>query len=90
MADKFGRSRNICIWIFYFFADKFKMDGVLEIEIHDLKEQGDHDVAAHLKLWSGDLAQTIKTAAKTGKLNDWLVSMAAGTSYSLWKEIYGV
>jgi len=70
-----------------FFADKFKLDSVLEMEIHDLKEQGDHDVAAHLKLWSGDLVQTIKTAAKTGKLNDWMVSMAAGTSYSLWKEI---
>jgi hypothetical protein len=30
----------------------------------------------HLKIWQGDLQQTIKDAIKEKKLDDWLVSMS--------------
>ena len=70
-----------------FFADKSRIDDLLAIEEDTIKEQGDHDIAAHLSLWSGNLIETIRTASNTGKLTDWLVSAAAGISYSLWKEM---
>ena len=56
--------------------------------VNQWKEQGNEDAVAHLKLWSGDLSDTIKDSirGKGVKLNDWLVSMAAGISYPLWKE----
>ena len=70
-----------------FFEDRSKVDELLAMEGDYMEEQGDHDVAAHLSLWSGNLIETIKTASKTGKLTDWLVSAAAGISYNLWKEM---
>ena len=38
----------------------------------------DEERGANLMLWSGDVGDTIKAAIEGGKLNDWLVSMAAG------------
>ena len=69
-----------------FFADKFGMDNLIDIEVQQWKEQGQDDAVANLMLWSGDVGDTIKAAIEGGKLNDWLVSMAAGVSYPLWKE----
>ena len=56
--------------------------------VNQWKDQGNDDAVANLKLWSGDLSDTIKDSirGKGVKLNDWLVSMAAGISYPLWKE----
>jgi hypothetical protein len=35
----------------------------------------------HLKIWQGDLQQTIKDAIKAKKLDDWLVSMSPSVSH---------
>merc|ERR1712029_1227737 len=55
--------------------------------VQQWKESGIEENVNHLMLYRGDICDQIRAAIDgKGKLTDWLVSMAAGVSYPLWKE----
>lgn len=51
-----------------------------------LESKGHRNAALNLRLWHGDVAETIRKAAKAGQLNDWMINVAAGASRRLWEE----
>jgi len=70
-----------------FFADKFGMDSLMDLEVQQWKETGVDDAVNNLMLYRGTISDQIRAAIEGKcKLTDLLVSMAAGVSYPLWKE----
>jgi gem associated protein 5 len=46
----------------------------------------DDNSVAHLLQWSGNTGEAVEKAIEAERLSDWLVSLAASTSYSLWRS----
>uniref|UniRef100_A0A0K2ULA9 Gem (Nuclear organelle) associated protein 5 [Orcinus orca] n=1 Tax=Lepeophtheirus salmonis TaxID=72036 RepID=A0A0K2ULA9_LEPSM len=56
-------------------------------EVSNILSSGEYETAATLGLWvSADLGTIVRKAMSNGRLNDWLVSLAASAGQQLWIE----
>jgi hypothetical protein len=63
-----------------FFASRDSTVQMLQEEIDHHQEGSNSDLAAHLRIWQGDVESMLREAVKKRQLNDWLVSLAPQVS----------
>ena len=63
-----------------FFASRESTVQMLQEEIDHHQEGSNLDLAAHLRIWQGDVESLLREAVKKRQLNDWLVSLAPQVS----------
>lgn len=63
-----------------FFASRESTVQMLQEEIDHHQEGSNLDLAAHLRIWQGDVESLLREAVKKRQLNEWLVSLAPQVS----------
>lgn len=63
-----------------FFSNRESTNQMLDEEIYHHQEGSNFDLAAHLRIWQGDVEPMLREAVKKRQLNDWLVSLAPQVS----------
>lgn len=63
-----------------FFVSRDSTVQMLQEEIDHHQEGSNSDLAAHLRIWQGDVESMLREAVKKRQLNDWLVSLAPQVS----------
>lgn len=63
-----------------FFVNRESTVQMLQEEIDHHQEGSNFDLAAHLRIWQGDVEPMLREAVKKRQLNDWLVSLAPQVS----------
>lgn len=70
-----------------FFVNRESTVQMLQEEIDHHQEGSNFDLAAHLRIWQGDVEPMLREAVKKRQLNDWLVSLAPQVSLEFWREM---
>ena len=76
-ADDFGQDELTHLG---FFCDSKSTRRLLQEEIDHHEEGANQELAAHLKIWQGDVESVLRDAVKQKQLNEWLVSLAPQVS----------
>lgn len=63
-----------------FFCNRESTIQMLDEEIYHHEQGSNFDLAAHLRIWRGDVEPMLREAVKKRQLNDWLVSLAPQVS----------
>ena len=63
-----------------FFCSRESTIQMLQEEIDHHQEGSNFDLAAHMRIWQGDVEPMLREAVKKRQLNDWLVSLAPQVS----------
>ncbi len=63
-----------------FFCSRESTTQMLQEEIDHHQEGSNFDLAAHMRIWQGDLEPMLREAVKKRQLSDWLVSLAPQVS----------
>lgn len=72
-VDKLGVRKYAHLGFFY---NRETTVNMLQEEIKHHEEGSNLDLAAHLRIWQGDVEPMLREAVKRKQLNDWLVSLA--------------
>ncbi|KAF4532992.1 hypothetical protein B566_EDAN000681, partial [Ephemera danica] len=70
-----------------YFTSQENFQAMLDLDGKALATSGNYNGLHNLELWRGNLHETLKTAAQTKHLNDWLVSIAPTVSHKVWLEM---
>ncbi|EZA61582.1 Gem-associated protein [Ooceraea biroi] len=69
------------------FSEQTEFSKYFAMESTEHRARGNTNVAIEMDIWSGNLRETLMTAVKNYRLNDFLVSLAPNLSMKLWREI---